>query len=135
VNGDFTAPRHNTTSPFTSLTCHDQKQRIVSNAAEQLWNDYFAIDYDISLVTLVHIHHSSNFLHPCDDLLSDTEADNKNLLVNPEQPPVRTYLDDTLHLNNHLAGKRNRYERLNILENELYLLSPLVSENVELLVD
>jgi hypothetical protein len=89
---------------ITHLRC-DHQERILYVSAEQLPDDGFAIKHDRILLPFVHEPHYNPFLHPSDNDSSVSEADSENACIDPEQPPVRTHICGSPHLDNRLAGQ------------------------------
>jgi len=102
----------------------DHKERIVYVSAVQLPDNGYAIEHDSILLPFFHEPHHDRFVHPSDDDSSDTEADGENGCIDPEQPPVRTRICGTLHLDNHLAGKPISNEYFDVFDDEIDLWSP-----------
>ena len=101
----------------------NHKERIVYASAQQLPDDGFAIKHDSIQLPFVHEPHRDAFLHLSDDDSSDTEANNENACVDPEQPPAQTRIYGTPHFDNHLAGKPIGNEYFDIFDNEIDLWS------------
>jgi len=101
----------------------NHKERIVYVSAEQLPDDGFAIEHYSILLPFVHEPHHDPFLHPSDDDSSDTEADSENACIDPEQPPVRTRICGTPHVDNRLASKPVSNEYFDIFDDEIDLWS------------
>jgi hypothetical protein len=97
-------------------------------SAEQLPDDGFAIEHDGILLPFLHELHHDPSLHPSDDDFSDTEADSENVCIDPEQPPVRTRIYGTPHLDNSLAGRPISNKYFNIFDDEIDLWSPFSCE-------
>jgi len=102
---------------------HDHKERIVYISAELLPDDDFAIQHDTILHPFVQEPHHNPFFHPSDNDSSDTEADSENACIDPEQPPVRTCICGTPHLDNRLAGKPISNEYFDVFDDEIDLWS------------
>jgi len=71
----------------------------------------------------VHEPHCDPFLHHSNDDSSDTDADSETVAINREQPPVRTHIYCTPHVDNRLAGKSITKEYFDIFNNEIGLWS------------
>jgi hypothetical protein len=99
----------------------DHKARIVYLSAEQLPDDGFAIKHDSILLPFVHEPHNYHFLHPSDNDSSDPEADTVSACIDPENPPVRTPICGTPHLDNRLAGKPISNEYFDVFDDEIDL--------------
>ena len=108
-------------SAYITHLCRDHKERIVYIPAEQLPDDGFANEYDRILHPFFHETHHDPFLHPSDDHSSDTEADSEKGCIDLEQPPVRTCICGTPHLDNHQAGKPISNEYFDIFDDEIDL--------------
>jgi len=92
---------------------------IVYVSAEQLPEDGFAIGHDSILVLFVHEPPRFPFLHLADDDSSVAEANTDNACINPEQPPVRTHICGTPHLDNRPADKPISHEYFDIFNDEI----------------
>ena len=103
---------------------HDHKERIVYVSAQPAPDDGFAIEHDSVLLPFVHEQHHGPFLHPSDDDSTDTDADSENACIDPEQPPVRTCICGTPHLDIRRAGKPISNEYFDIFDDEIDLWSP-----------
>jgi len=108
---------------YISHLCHDHTERIVSVSGESLPDDGFAIEEDSILLSFVHETHRNPVLHPSDEDSSDTEANDENVWIDPEQPPVRTSICGTPHWDNGPAGKLISNEYFDIFDNEIDLWS------------
>jgi len=97
----------------------DYKDRIVNVLAEHLPDDGFAIEQDSILLPLVQERSRDPFLHLSDDDSCHTEADSKDMFINPEQPSVWTCIYCTPHLDYCLAGKPISTEYFNIFDGEI----------------
>jgi hypothetical protein len=97
----------------------NNKECIVDVSAEQLPDEGFAIEHTSILHPFIHNTHRDPFLNPSDDVSSDTEADSENACIDPEEPPVRTHIYGTPHLDNHLAGKPISNQCFDIFDNEI----------------
>jgi hypothetical protein len=93
-------------------------------SAEQMPDDGFAIEHNSILLPFLDELHHDPFLYPSDDDSSDRESDGENVCIDPEQPPGRTCICDTPHLDNRLAGKPISNEYFNIFDDEIDLWSP-----------
>jgi len=113
---------------FISHLRRNHKERIVYVSAEQLPDDGFVIKHDSILLPFVHEPHHDPRLHRSDIHSSDAEADSENACIDPEQPPVRTRICATPHLDNCPAAKPISNEYFNIFDNEIDLSSPLACE-------
>jgi hypothetical protein len=97
----------------------DQNERIVYVSAEQRPDDSFAIVHDSILLPCIPEPHDDPFHPPFDDASSDTDAVSEHACIDPEQPPVRTRICGTPHLDNRLAGKPISNEYFNVFEDEI----------------
>jgi len=102
----------------------DYRERIIYFSAEQLPDDGLEIEHDSNLLPFIHEPCRDPFLHPSDHVSCDTEADRENACIDQDQAPVRTRIDGTLHLDNHLTGKPSSYEYFNIMDDEIDQRSP-----------
>jgi hypothetical protein len=112
---------------ITHLRC-DHKARIAYVSAEQLPGDGFAIEQDSIVLPFVHEPHNDPSLHPSDDDSSDTEADIENVCIDPVQPPVRTHICSTTHLDNRLASKPISDEYLDVFDDAIDVWSSFSCE-------
>jgi len=104
--------------------CRDHKEKIVHVSAEQLPDDGFAIENDSIPLPFVQELHWDPVLHTADDNCSNSVTDTKNGWIDPEQPPVRTHIYGTPHLDNHLASKPVSNDYFDTFNDEIDLASP-----------
>jgi hypothetical protein len=97
---------------------------IVYVSAEQLPDHGSAIEHDSILLPFVHEPQNNPFLHPPDNDVSYTEADSENACIDPEQPPVRTRICGTPHMDNGIASKPISRKYFDIFDDEIVLWSP-----------
>jgi len=111
----------------TNITHLDRnhKERFVYVSAAQLPDDCVVIEHDRSLLPFVHELLCNHSVHISKDDSSNTEADSDKAFDDPEHPPVLTCIYDSLHFNNHLAGKPIRNKYFDIFDNEIELWSML----------
>jgi len=112
---------------ITHLYC-DHKETIVYVAAEQLPDDSFGIEHDSILLPFVQEPLHDPYLHPSDNDSSDTHADSQIMCIDPEQPPVRTPIYGTPHLDSSSAGKLISNEYVDIFDHEIDIWSPFSCE-------
>jgi len=113
---------------YIACLCHDQKERILYICAEQLPDDDFAIKHESILYPSIHELHRHSVPHPSDNDPSDTVANSDNACIDPEQPPFRTRIYSTPHLDNRLAGKPISNEYFDIFDGEIDPRSPFLYE-------
>jgi len=106
----------------------DGEERIVYVSAEQLPDDGFAIEHDSIPLPFVHEPHQDPFLHPSCNNSSETEADSEDACINAEQPPVRTRIYVTPHLDNGLARNAISINHSDIFDDEIDPGSPFSCE-------
>jgi len=75
---------------YISYLCCNHKDRIVYLSVEKQPGDGFAIEHDCIQLPFVHELHCYADLHLSEDDSSNTDADTKNVCIDPEQPPVGT---------------------------------------------
>jgi hypothetical protein len=120
--------RYSHISAYITHLRRDHKEMIVYVSPEPLPADGFAIQHNSILLPFVHEPHHDPFLHPSDNDSSDTAADSENACIDPEQPPVRTGIGGTPHLDNRLAGKPVSIQYFNVFDDEIDLWSPCSCE-------
>jgi len=103
---------------FITHLCREHTERIVYVSSEQLPDDGFAIKQDSILLTFVDEPRHDPFLDPSNNDFRDTEADSENACIYREQPPVRTRICGTPHLDNRLAGKPISNKYFNLFDDE-----------------
>jgi len=106
----------------------DHTDRIVYVSAEQLPDDGFAIEHYSILVPFIREPHHDPFLHLSDDDSSDTEADSETACINLDQPPVRTRIYGTPHMDCHLPSKPISNQYFDIYDDGIDLGSPCSCE-------
>jgi len=97
----------------------NHKEMIAYVSGDQLPHDGFAIQCNSILLPFVHELHRNAFLHLSDNYLSDTETDIENAYIDPEQPPLRTCIYGTPHLDNCLASKPISNNYFDIIDDEI----------------
>jgi hypothetical protein len=102
----------------------DHKDRIVYVAAEQLPDTGFAIEHDSILLQYIHEPRHNPFLHPSNVDSSDTEDDREKAFIDLEQPPVRTRICDTPHLDHCQVGKSINIKYFDVFDDQIDLWSP-----------
>jgi len=113
---------------YITHLCRDHKEGIVYILAEQLPVHGFGIEHDSILLPFIHEQHRDPSLHPSDDNSSNTEAESENACIDREQPPVRTHIYGTPHLDNRLAVKPISNEYFDIFKDEIDLWSSFSCE-------
>jgi len=102
----------------------DHEPRIAYVSAKQQPDDGFAIEHNSILLPFILEPHRNPVLPLSDYDSSDTEANSGNVCIDPEQPPVRTCINGTPHLDNRPVGKPISNKYFDILEDEIDLQSP-----------
>jgi len=99
---------------------HNPKQSIGQVSAEQLPDDGFEIEHNISLHPFIHELHHDRILHPSHNDSSHTEANSQNESFDPEQTPFRSHIYGTPHLDDCRASKLIREECFDIFDGEIH---------------
>lgn len=122
-------------STCTTHLHHDHKARITSTSAKHLPDNSFAPTDDSILLSFVYKPHHNAFLHHCDNISSDTDADTQSEYIDPKHPPVQIYIYGTPQLCKCLAYKPNSNKYFDIFNNEIGLLSPFSYNNEDQLAN
>jgi len=89
---------------ITHLQC-DHRATLVYISADQMPDDGFAIKDDSILLPFAQKQNQDWLLPLSDDKSCNTGDDSEKACIDPEQPPVRTPIYGTPHMDDRLAGK------------------------------
>jgi len=90
---------------YITHLCHDYKVSIVYASSEEQQDGGWALEHHHIPLPYIRELFRDTSLHDSHADSGDTEAKSESTRINPEWPPVWTWIYRTPHLHNHPVGK------------------------------